>query len=149
MKCELRNVKFHDDMSQETQCFSATLYIDGKKAANVRNDGQGGCHLFDWFDSKLAVPFINFCKAMPATPSSIDGQLLPMDDERYVDQLLNQYEEQKSLKRWCKNQTVFRLKGDKPNSWRIFKIPYDAKVKEKIVATHGDKIERIGNEEIV
>lgn len=35
MKLEVKNVKFHPDMSEEADCFSATLYVDGKKAAGL------------------------------------------------------------------------------------------------------------------
>lgn len=38
----LKNLKFHEDMSEETPCFSADLYEDGKLVAHVKNDGRGG-----------------------------------------------------------------------------------------------------------
>lgn len=39
----MRNLKFHEDMSEETACFSADLYEDGKLVAHVKNSGKGGC----------------------------------------------------------------------------------------------------------
>ncbi len=30
-------------MSEETNCFVADLYINGKKIGYVKNDGRGGC----------------------------------------------------------------------------------------------------------
>lgn len=44
MKLELRKVKIHDDMSEETTCFSAEMWEDGKLIGWVKNDGRGGCH---------------------------------------------------------------------------------------------------------
>ncbi len=41
-KLSLKNLKFHEDMSQETPCFSADLYEDGKLVAHVQNNGRGG-----------------------------------------------------------------------------------------------------------
>jgi hypothetical protein len=41
-KIEIKNVKFAAFASQETNCFEATLYVDGKRFANVSNDGHGG-----------------------------------------------------------------------------------------------------------
>lgn len=38
----LKNLQVHDDMSDETTCFSAELYCDGKKIARCNNDGHGG-----------------------------------------------------------------------------------------------------------
>ena len=42
-KLSLKNLKFHEDMSEETACFSADLYEDGKLIAHVKNNGRGGC----------------------------------------------------------------------------------------------------------
>ena len=44
---ELKNLKFHEDMSEETGCFSADLYEDGKLLAHVKNSGRGGCNHYD------------------------------------------------------------------------------------------------------
>ena len=38
----LKNVKFSEWASEETHCFQATIYINGKRAMKVSNDGQGG-----------------------------------------------------------------------------------------------------------
>ena len=38
----LKNLKVHDDMSEETTCFSADLVCNGKVIAYCSNDGQGG-----------------------------------------------------------------------------------------------------------
>jgi hypothetical protein len=44
MKLELKNVKHAAFASQETHCFEATLYVDGKRFATVSNEGHGGCN---------------------------------------------------------------------------------------------------------
>ena len=38
----LKNLKIVKEMSEETLCFHATLYLDNKKIGNVSNHGQGG-----------------------------------------------------------------------------------------------------------
>ena len=43
-KLSLKNLKFHEDMSEETPCFSADLYENGKLIAHVSNRGHGGCN---------------------------------------------------------------------------------------------------------
>lgn len=43
MKFEIKNLKHAGFASQETHCFEATLYVDGKKFCQVTNDGHGGC----------------------------------------------------------------------------------------------------------
>lgn len=42
MKLELRNVHFSERMSDETNCFSATVYVNGKRVGEVENRGCGG-----------------------------------------------------------------------------------------------------------
>ena len=37
----LKNIKFSEWASEETHCFQATIYIDGKRAMKVSNDGHG------------------------------------------------------------------------------------------------------------
>ena len=51
MRIELKNVKHVESMSEETECFTANLYVDGKKIGAVSNRGHGGCHDYD-FDIK-------------------------------------------------------------------------------------------------
>jgi len=41
-KIELKSVKHLAANSQETHCFNAMLYVDGKRYATVSNDGWGG-----------------------------------------------------------------------------------------------------------
>ena len=41
---ELKNLKIYESMSEETTCFSATLYLDGKKVGELANRGCGGAH---------------------------------------------------------------------------------------------------------
>jgi hypothetical protein len=42
MNIEIRNLKFSAFASEETNCFEATIYIDGKRAGTARNAGHGG-----------------------------------------------------------------------------------------------------------
>ena len=43
MKIELKRIQFSERMSEETNCFVADLYINGKKVGECKNDGKGGC----------------------------------------------------------------------------------------------------------
>jgi len=43
-RLSVKRVKLHEDMSEETACFSGILCIDGKEAAEIRNSGRGGCN---------------------------------------------------------------------------------------------------------
>ena len=42
-KIEMKNISYYKRGSEETPCYNATVYINGKKAVEVSNDGCGGC----------------------------------------------------------------------------------------------------------
>lgn len=42
MQLTLKNLKISAFMSEETTCFQATVYVDGKKVGTAQNDGHGG-----------------------------------------------------------------------------------------------------------
>lgn len=44
MNFKLKKVKFFDEMSEETPCFKAEIWENGKHIADVKNDGRGGCN---------------------------------------------------------------------------------------------------------
>lgn len=45
-KIELKTIKYAAFASQETSCYSATLFVDGEKWGTVGNDGHGGADYF-------------------------------------------------------------------------------------------------------
>lgn len=42
MKIEIKNVKYYEQMSEETTCFMADIFVNGKKVGYCKNDGHGG-----------------------------------------------------------------------------------------------------------
>lgn len=150
MKLSLTKVKVHRDMSEETNCFSATICLDGKVVGTVSNAGQGGPNFYHWSNAQVGKKIEDYAKSLPPIPHAESGTayLLDMDIDLLVDDLLAKEEELKKIRRWCKKETVFRLKGDKPKTWQIIKAPFDAKVKTFLINKFGDKIDRIANEEI-
>ena len=68
MKLELKNVKFYESMSEETNCFQADLFINGKKIAYVKNDGRGGStdyNVHDFKDQPVLREAEAYCKTLP------------------------------------------------------------------------------------
>jgi hypothetical protein len=41
-KLEVKNISYYARGSEETPCYNATVYINGKKAIEVSNEGRGG-----------------------------------------------------------------------------------------------------------
>lgn len=42
-KLELKNITYYKQGSEETPCYNAVVYVNGKKLIHVGNDGHGGC----------------------------------------------------------------------------------------------------------
>lgn len=82
MKIELKNIKSHSSMSEETNAFSATLYVDGVKAGFVSNDGRGGSNRIELMNQQLLAPMLEWARSQPAVTSSF-GEL-PMDLDFYL-----------------------------------------------------------------
>jgi hypothetical protein len=151
MNVELRKVKYNEKMSDETSCFSAEVWMDGKKLADVSNRGCGGGN--DYYSGHVSEwdKFVKWCNSQPPVVSY--GMTLPMNADLYIGDLFDAWlvkddvrRQQAQLKRWCRTKTVYRLKGDDPGTWRIFSRAYDAVVKEFLQKKHGDRIETIANE---
>lgn len=77
MKIEVKNIKFYERLSEETNCFTADVYIDGKKAAYAKNDGQGGCTFYHAYDLKYR-PLIEaaeaYAKTLPDKTTNLFGK---------------------------------------------------------------------------
>lgn len=68
MKIEIKKISFNERMSEETSCFVADLYIDGKKVGYCKNDGHGGCtdiHGNSKEDYKIIAEAMAYCKTLP------------------------------------------------------------------------------------
>lgn len=71
MKFELKNVKHSKFASEETECFQASLYADGKKIGFCSNQGFGGCTDVSPFDSS--------CKDLVAAASLWVDENVPVE----------------------------------------------------------------------
>ena len=154
MNIQLKNVKVCNWASQETTCFDATIYADGKKIGTASNQGTGGSNNYHIPDADMRKAFHAHCKSLPPVPWGDEEwakDLAPMESDAdiVIGDLLAKYEETKQFKRWCKTQTCFRLKGDDLGSYRTVKAKYDPRVKAFIAKKYGDKVEEILNERFI
>jgi hypothetical protein len=87
MNITLKNVKFSEFASQETNCFEATVYIDGKRAGTVSNDGQGGCNRYS--PNTLYATLNEYAETLPPIVSRyFDRNNNPMIFEHDADILI-------------------------------------------------------------
>lgn len=72
---ELREVETAG--GDETPCFSADLFIDGTKAAHVRNAGEGGCCVWFWHaGAAVRGAFYELAKKVTGTDFEPDDALV-------------------------------------------------------------------------
>jgi hypothetical protein len=112
MKLELKNIKHTEWASQETLCYEAALYVNGKPVALVSNDGHGGC------DREYPHPKHkgDFRAAMAAVHAHFAA--LPLDDTYGISQHLeywcagtvNEYLTARDLKKALRKKFLFTLK---------------------------------------
>jgi hypothetical protein len=111
MKIELKNIHHSEQLSEETNAFTATLYINGIKAGTASNRGHGGptdYHALNDKGKELIKQAEEYCKKLPSEKftSGEKEYVVDMDLELFIDQLLNKHLQEKDLQK-------FRKKVDK------------------------------------
>ena len=137
-KIELKNIKFAEFASQETACYQGTLYVDGKRFANVSNEGHGGCDSqepikpYTYKDIRKLEETI--AKEYPKWGSEYgDGEEHDTDLEILCSDLLNEWHLDKDIKRTLKKISFVKS----PDEKEIFCLGTPTQAK-----THGDYIRK-------
>ncbi len=143
--------------------FNCSLYKDGKKIAECIDSGCGGEVMFHWMDFKAPkikrdIPNIyvegkishvsftpeenEFHQVCARETFEILGKIFPKTPDVKVEELINEFENTKRLKRMCKTKTLFRVKSKsyQDGEWMVLKIPFTPKVKEHIITKYGNCI---------
>ena len=141
MKIELKNLKINQAFSEETTCFMADVFVNGKKVAHAKNDGRGGCT--DYYPYEGQRELLNlaedFCKRLPKEKVDIGGTIheFAQSLESVIDDLVfakEKEKEDKRIEKLCDNNIVW----GKPNgmSYKMLSFkgkPKFADVKKSIV----------------
>lgn len=108
----LKSIKFLESMSEETNCFTANVYFDGKLVAYAKNNGRGG-NTDVIRDPKCGVvlfkEFEEYCKSLP--PYVNGSFTLPSDSEMVVDNLFEDWLKAKDRKKLENNMKKGLLFG--------------------------------------
>lgn len=115
MKVEVKNVKIAAHLSQETNAFTASLYIDGKRVGTAQNQGTGGC--------TLVTPRSADDREVIATAErhfgsrTVELDLAPGATVRdslgfKIDRLVERFQYERDVKRLIRNKTVFTHNGE-------------------------------------
>jgi hypothetical protein len=128
MKIELKNIKFSESLSEETNAFTADVYVNGKKLLYAKNSGQGGSTDYNTYNS-ADRPFLkeveDYCLGLPPIKSDFGGTL-KMDLEFKIDLLLSDWlkakdeaKQAKKLQKDCRKGLVYKTdNGHGLVSWK-------------------------------
>lgn len=133
MKFELKSVKYAAFNSQETYCFEAVLYIDGKRAFGVSNNGHGGPDDYYSVDNRSGGDVFNWVREINAELFKeiivFESHSTRNDLEMVVGGLMNDWlnlkEVKKHLKKitWADGEDIYNLPAEwKPTAENLKKI---------------------------
>jgi hypothetical protein len=128
MNVTLKNVKFSEHMSEETNAFTADVYVDGVRCGYAKNDGCGGntnVHPYSFQQSELFYKGETFLKTQPQinigteeTPFMVESNM-----ENVVDQLFEQWLKEKDKKKLEKKMETHLMWGI-PNGSNYMQINF-------------------------
>ena len=140
MSYTIKGVKTFRGM--EGQGFNATLCRDGKPIAHVDDEGCGGCYNWRWLVKDAEALFKAHVKQqLPAVEFE--------PEDHFISRLVDELQEERTLRRWCKGKTVFRLKADAPGSYHTLTSRYSAAAAAHLRRKHGELLGEIVNERFV
>ena len=118
MKLELKNIKHTAWASEETHCYQASLYVDGKPVAIVSNDGHGGCDR-DYAHPKFKGDYFDMFryveahfKSLPNTPSEWNEDGMEQRLEFWCADQVNDWLSARELRRMMRTQILFQKEGE-------------------------------------
>lgn len=132
MKIELKGIKFYEKMSEETNSFTADIYVDGKRCGFAKNDGRGGCTFVSPIGGKTLDLFTNSEKWLTEQPEINIGTeenpfMVKSNMENVVDQLFEQWlkgRDQKKLEKKMESCLIWGV----PNGERYTFVNYKQKL---------------------
>ncbi len=108
----IKALKIAKFASEETLCFEATVYFDGKRLGRASNEGHGGPNLYGFrLTDEVQAAALAYAKAniewwddsFSATSEVLDS---------VIGGLIDDLESAKLIKRHLKTKILFRLHGD-------------------------------------
>ena len=146
-KFEIKSFKHLEARSEETNCFSAVLYVNGKKMADCGNSGHGGPTDITFFPQyrEIEREIEDFLKTQPKIKfenCEFDRTLEYIVDE-LVEELLNAKYLKKLMKKTGQylifrnsNETYYQIGWKKHKVDELLKTPSGRDILKKTIANH-------------
>ena len=139
MNIELKNIQINKSFSEETICFTADIYVNGKKTGYARNDGRGGC---TYYSSYHKPNNEHDLRQAEAYAKSLPSRMAKLSDEKEFEILSNleglidemiekKFNEGENLafERKLNKATETAIVWGKPNSGRFTSLGFNGKPK--------------------
>jgi hypothetical protein len=97
-------------LSEETQCFSLDLYVDGKKFAHVSNRGHGGCDEVHTYAPFTQDDLERVTEEMKGDKFLVDSEFEQFDAG--VSTLFSMWVAAKDITSGCKKNALYLRDGD-------------------------------------
>jgi len=129
MKIELKKIKFSEAMSEETNAFTAELFINDKRIGYCKNDGHGGCTDYQANSPVLRTVIENaeaYCKSLPKVKYGDMERDNSLED--VIDQLLEDWlnaKEQKKMERKMQTGILWGKPNSSTYTYLNYKIPLE------------------------
>lgn len=111
---ELRKIKHSPSLSEETNAFTADIYLDGRKVGDARNQGTGGSNIVHWSDKDAERRYREWLKAQPQVDLG-GGYLSALDEDLHISLLVEE-----NLKLWERVKMSKRLIKKHESGHRFF-----------------------------
>lgn len=137
MKIELKNFKSYESMSEETLCFQASLYFDGKKVGTVENRGQGG-DTWPRISGEDRKRLDEYIATLPPAECEWDEKGITYDADFFFTEMANNIHEEKRLKAMCRGKTLLRRDGHEygKGEWDVLRVKFTPKTRSEIQKIH-------------
>jgi hypothetical protein len=118
--------------------FEASVYLDGKKIGKVTDTANGG-EIDFYLNAGEREKLDKFCLTLPKWGSEFGDEEYNTDADIYISNIVNEFELNKKLKRWCRTKTVFKLASYKDGEYSTIKAKFDGKVKAYLLGKYSKK----------
>ena len=139
----LKNIKHSEFASHETHCFTASIYVDGKKSGIVENCGQGGCNDEHWDDRNVMNAVYDHVKTLPPVEVEWGDGTMPQSFDTLIGELVNDWLVAKDVKREMRKGLIVISKKHEKGNFSSIKIPTYYKGKEAELFTRIKKLDMV------
>lgn len=146
MKIEIKNIKINKSFSEETICFKADVFVDGKKTAYASNDGHGGCTFYNSYhkpnDDENLRQAEAYAKTLPSHTYEGFGKTMVIEStlegiiDQAIDDKFNEGEKAKAEKQLAKDMEKNICFGV-PNSGSYRMIGYKVPLRAVAMSLQG------------